>query len=94
MARAWTLLQAAAMETGQTMPNDPEQIRVFTGLLAIGAAAAAEHYVEHPEHLALAKRSCHVCNEPVDTLQVGADLAEQGDSGLVTVAWPCGHLQP
>jgi len=96
-AKALTILKMTFMETERSWPGDdsPEVIGMFMPLLGIGVAAASEHYAQHPEHLALAGSPiCVVCREPIQTLQVGVDPApESENTGMVSVAWPCGHFQ-
>lgn len=94
--RALTMLQTAFMDSGRAFPTDEGTVTFIKTVLGVGVAAASEYYAQHPAALAFAGQPiCQVCREPVATLQVGADPArDPDDTVVVTIAWPCGHLQP
>lgn len=95
--RATTMLKVAFMESG--MPWQEELYdKLLKVVLGVGIAAASEHYASHPEHLAWAGSPvCTACGEKIETLQAGIDPVPNEDgsakSGLVRMAWPCGHIQ-
>lgn len=93
--KAQLMLETTFMESEKPYPSDEGTQQFMRTLLGIGIAAASEHYAENPEHIAIAGAPvCTVCREPVQTLQLGIDPAQQEESTtMVKIAWPCGHLQ-
>lgn len=92
--RAVVMLKAAFMESGKPWPADDDPIidALLMPVLGVGIAATCEYFTLYPEHLALAASPiCTTCREPIQTLQVGADPANDGE--VSKVAWPCGHHQ-
>ena len=92
-ARGLDMLKLAFQQSGKSWPTDEGTLSLLKVVLGVGVAAASEHYAQHPEDLAMAgPAKCEVCDEPVQSWQVGIDPSMNEDTTVVVkVAWPCGH---